>query len=153
MNKILKKSLIIAATIAALYTTPYIAKEVANKNTQMEKEILNNNTLVTNIVHTSYNLDKIHLSRAENYSNKIIGENIIIHNAFDTKVLTILDGYDYSKDGLVDVIEKENTNIVKTKYDRKILYRNTDYKTHKPEFDKADKLLKDTKNRFIEYLY
>lgn len=59
---------------------------------------------------------------------------------------TMTDGYPYGKqDGLVDKIS------IKTLEKSSTFYRNSDYELHKKRFDKADKLLAETKKRFKEY--
>jgi len=64
--------------------------------------------------------------------------------------VTISDGFPYGAyDGLVDRISPSKSSISNNV--TMVLYRDKDYQTHKSEFDKADKLLADTKKRFADH--
>ena len=70
------------------------------------------------------------------------GEKVYQFRPFG-KSIHMFDGGIYGKcDGLVDKI---------TIKDQEYLTRNEDYETHQEEFDEADKILVDTKERFKEY--
>jgi len=113
--------------------------------------------LLTNektIKDSGYSIEKLSLSftntEFERYSHK---DAVFKSHPFKSDVHLVDGGSFGERDGLVDYLYISGSHEIKgSNFELKtgLLYRNKDYKEFKEEFDKADRLLAETKERFAE---